>query len=46
MINSTPVDCEEGSNQIYLRNTTQSYLQKSKGKNTLMYKERMKFLRE
>ncbi|KYN43243.1 hypothetical protein ALC56_02305 [Trachymyrmex septentrionalis] len=44
MVNSTPMDCEEGSNQTYLRNTTQSYLQKLKGKDTLTSKE-IKFSR-
>jgi len=44
MVNSTPIDCEEGSNQTYLRNTTQSYLQKLKGKDTLTSKK-LKFPR-
>jgi len=43
LVNSTPVDCNEGSNQISLRNTTPSYSKESKRKNSLILLENINF---
>jgi len=45
LINSTPVDCEEGSNQTSLCDTTSSYSKESKAKNSLILLENIKFPR-
>jgi len=43
LVNSTPVDCEEGSNQTSLRNATLPYSKESKEKNSLIFLENIKF---
>jgi len=43
LVNSTPVDCEEGSNQTSLCNTTLPYAKESKRKNSLIFLENIKF---
>jgi len=44
-VNSTPVDCEEGSNQTSLRNTTPSYIKESKGRKSLNLLKNLKISR-
>ncbi|KYN41929.1 hypothetical protein ALC56_03651, partial [Trachymyrmex septentrionalis] len=45
LVNSTPLGCEEGSNQSSLRNATQFNFEESKGKDFLILPEEIKFSR-